>query len=225
MNLYFLSGLPRSGSTLLTSLLYQNSLIHTEGLSGLCDVMWHTHQSLSVSQSISANHRQAHAQQMVSDLPARYYSKITRPVVIDKCRAWTVPDNVQMLKHYVTAQPKIIVLTRDPADIIASFKSLFVRNGRDDFNTSGITDEFNRNMLSTQMAKDSNDHDTFLFVKFEKLITETQSELDRIYAFLEMESFIHNLSNIVTVNPEDDSVYGLAGMHDVRRTIGKRDAV
>ena len=225
MKLHYLSGLPRSGSTLLTTLLYQNPLIHTEGISSLCDVMWQTHQSLSNAQAIPANRRQAHAHQMVSDLPARYYSEILRPVVIDKCRAWTAPDNVQMLKHYVTPQPKIIVLTRDPADIIASFKSLFVRNGRDDFDTSGMADEFNRNMICTQMARDADDPGLFLFVEFEKLITETQSELDRIYAFLEMESFIHNLSNIVTVNPEDDSVYGLAGMHDVRRTIGKRDAV
>jgi len=159
---------------------------------------------------------------MVADLPARYYSETTRPVVIDKCRAWTAPDNVQMLKHYVTPQPKIIVLTRNPADIIRSFKSLFERNGRDDFDTSGMVEEFNRNMLSTQMAKDANDPDTFLFVEFENLISNTQSELNRIHEFLDLEPYLLDLANIVTVNPEDDSVYGLQGMHDVRRTIGER---
>lgn len=162
---------------------------------------------------------------MIADLPYRYYSDVTRPVVIDKCRAWTAPDNVQMLKHYVTPQPKIIVLTRNPADIIASFKSLFERNGRDDFDTSGMADEFNRNMLSTQMAKDADDSDTFLFVEFEHLISNTQNELNRIYEFLNIEPHLHDLANIVTMNPENDSVYGLAGMHHVRRTIGKRDEV
>ena len=225
MKLYFVSGLPRSGSTLLTTLLYQNPLIHTEGLSALCDVMWQTHQSLTNAQAISANHRQAHAHKMVADLPYRYYSDVTRPVVIDKCRAWTAPDNVQMLKHYVTPQPKIVVLTRDPSDIIASFKSLFERNGRDDFDTSGMADEFNRNMLSTQMAKDANDPETFLFVEFENLISNTQNEMNRIYEFLNIEPYLHDLANIVTMNPENDSVYGLQGMHDVRRTIGKRDEV
>ena len=225
MKLHFLSGLPRSGSTLLTTLLYQNPLIHTEGLSGLCDVMWQTHQSLSNAQSISANYRQAHAHQMVADLPARYYSNISRPVVIDKCRTWTASDNVLMLKHYVTPQPKIVVLTREPSDIIASFKSLFQRNGRDDFDTSGMADEFNRNMLSTQMAKDANDPETFLFVEFENLISNTQGELNRIYEFLDLETFHHDLNNIVNINQENDSVYGLQGMHDVWRTIGKRVAV
>jgi len=187
--------------------------------------MWQTHQSISNAQAIPANYRQAHAHQMVADLPARYYSDITRPVVIDKCRAWTSPLNVQMLKHYVTPEPKIIVLTRDPADIVASFVSLFDRNSRDDFYLSGMADEFNRNMISTQMAKDADDPDTFLFVEFESLISRTQTELNRIYEFLNLEPFIHNLSYIVNMNPEDDSVYGLAGMHDVRPTIGKRDAI
>ena len=160
MKLHFLSGLPRSGSTLLATLLYQNPLIHTEGISALCDVMWQTHQSFR-QQAISANHRQAHAHQMIADLPARYYSQVTRPVVIDKCRAWTMQANVEMLRKYVTPHPKIIVLTRDPADIIASFKSLFERNGRNDFDTSGMVDEFNRNMVGVQMAKDANDPETF----------------------------------------------------------------
>lgn len=225
MKLHFLSGLPRSGSTLLTTLLYQNPLIHTEGISGLCDVMWQTHQSFGGSQAIPANHRQAHAHRMVADLPARYYSDITRPVVIDKCRAWTMQPNVEMLRHYLTPEPKIVVLVRDPADIIASFKSLFKRNGRDDFDTSGMAGEFNRNMVGVQSAQNANDPDTFLFVEFDDLIGDTQGELDRIYGFLGMESFDHDLSNIVTMNPEDDSVYGLQGMHDVRRTIGKRDEI
>jgi sulfotransferase len=225
VKLHFLSGLPRSGSTLLTTLLYQNPLIHTEGISGLCDVMWQTHQSFSSSQGIPANRRQSHAHQMVADLPSRYYSDVTRPVVIDKCRTWTSPYNIKMLQHYVTPQPKVIVLTRNLGDIIMSFKSLFEHNGRNDFDTSGIPEEFNRNVACTQAAKDFNDPNMFLFVEFEDLIGNTQNELNRIYKFLDMESFQHDLNNIVTINPEDDSVYGLLGMHDVRRTIGKRDAV
>lgn len=225
MKLHFVSGLPRSGSTLLTTLLYQNPLIHTEGLSALCDVMWQTHQSLTNAQSTFANYRQTQAYQMVADLPSRYYSNVTRPIVIDKCRTWTASDNVLMLKHYVALEPKIIVLTRNPADIIASFKLLFERNGRDDFDTSGMADEFNWSMIGVQMAKDANDPNTFLFVEFEDLIGNTQHELNRIYKFLDMELFQHDLDNIVTMNPENDSVYGLQGMHDVRRTIGRRDAV
>ena len=156
---------------------------------------------------------------MVAELPDRYYSNTTRPVVIDKCRAWTHPENVKMLRQYVTPQPKIVVLTRDPSEIIASFKSLFARNNRNDFDTSGMADEFNRNMASTQLAKDAHDLNTFLFVEFNDLLADTQNQLNRIYQFLGMEQYQHDLNNIVTVNPENDEVYGLQGMHNVRPTI------
>ena len=222
--IHFLSGLPRTGSTLLTSILYQNPLIHTEGSSNLCDLMWQSHVSLQ-GDAIAANARQLHAHQMIADLPARYYSDVTRPVVIDKCRTWCNSFNVQMLREYVTPTPKIVVMTRNPADIIWSFKSLFERNGRDDFDTSGMVDDFNHNMVCVQMAKDANDPDTFLFVDYDDLIKDTQSELNKIYEFFGLQHFEHDLFNIETVNREDDSVHGLQGMHDVRRTIGKRDAV
>ena len=191
----------------------------------LCDVMWQTHQSLSNAQAIPANRRQKHAHQMVAELPARYYSEVSRPVVIDKCRAWTSPANVEMLRHYVTPQPKIVVLTRSANEIIKSFTSLFERNNRNDFYLSGMADEFNRNMISTQMAKDANDPNTFLFVEFEDLIADAKSQLNRIYDFLELERFAHDFNNVVNKNQENDSVYGLIGMHDVRSKVGRRNEV
>ena len=186
--------------------------------------MWQSHVSLQ-GDAIAANNRQLHAHQMIADLPARYYSDVTRPIVIDKCRTWCNSFNVEMLRKYVTPTPKIVVMTRNPADIIRSFKSLFERNGRDDFDTSGMVDEFNHNMVCVQMAKDANDPDTFLFVDYDDLIKDTQSELNKIYEFFGLQPFEHDLFNIQTVNQEDDLVHGLQGMHDVRRTIGKRDAV
>jgi sulfotransferase len=224
MKLHFISGLPRSGSTLLTSLLYQNPIVHTEGISALCEWMYQTHKAFDCD-AVLANKRQNYAYEIISNLPSVYYKHVQRPIVFDKGRTWTFPTNVQMLRQYVTPEPKIIVLTRNPIDIIASFESLFERNGRNDFNTSGMFEEFNHNMVGVQMAKDTNDSNTFLFVEFEDLINNTQNELNRIYNFLDMENFQHDLNNIININPEDDSVYGLQGMHEVRRTIGLRNAV
>lgn len=219
--IHFLSGLPRTGSTLLTSILYQNPLIHTEGSSNLCDLMWQSHVSLQ-GDAIAANNRQRHAHQMVSDLPARYYSDITRPIIIDKCRAWCNSANVAMLRKYVTPQPKIVVMTRNLADITKSLKTLFERNGRNDFDTSGIVDEFNSSMVGVKMAQNADDPNTFLFVDYDDLIENAQFELNRIYEFFELEAFKHDLFDIKTVNQEDDLVHGLIGMHDVRKTITRR---
>ena len=40
--------------------------------------------------------------------------------------------------------------------------------------------------------------------------------------FLEIDKFDHDYENIQNVAPEDDRVYGLRGMHDVRKSISKR---
>ncbi len=40
MEIVLLSGLPRTGSTLLQNILVQNTKIHAEGNSGLCQIMW-----------------------------------------------------------------------------------------------------------------------------------------------------------------------------------------
>jgi len=219
MQLHFLSGLPRSGSTLLTSLLYQNPAIHTEGLSGLCDLMWVAQQSLS-SGSVDANHRRDHADQMIRQLPEMYYSNISRPVVIDKCRRWTTPPNVEMLRRYATPTPKIICSVRDLGEIVTSFGNLCERNGQD-FNGSLFEETMHGDIQVMEYAKAMNDPDTYHFVEYDDLCAAPQEMLNGIYDFLELPRFAHQFTDITNPNQEDDSVYGLAGMHDVRPTIGK----
>jgi sulfotransferase len=217
VKLYFLGGLPRSGSTLLTTLLYQNPLIHTEGLSALCDAMWRTHQSFK-QQAIPANRRQAHAHQMIADLPARYYSEVDRPIIIDKCRRWTVPENVDMLIEYVTPNPKIICCVRDLGEVVRSFKKICSANDVD-FDTSELVENMNGDIYATDCARKANNPDMYHFVEYERLCSEPQKTLDSIYDFLELERFEHDFNNIVNQNQEDDSVYGLIGLHDVRSYI------
>jgi sulfotransferase len=180
--------------------------------------MWNTQQAFDC-QAIPANRRQQHAHQMIAELPSRYYSNTNRPIVIDKGRTWTLPLNVEMLRKYVTPQPKIICLRRDPSEVIQSFRNLFHRNNRTDFDSLGVVDTFNYSLAGLHFAEQADDPDTFLFVDFNDLISEPETELLRIYDFLGLEAFTHNLNNIVNQNQEDDSVYGLIGMHDIRSSI------
>jgi hypothetical protein len=55
-----LSGLPRSGSTLLSSILSQNIDIHAEGNSAVCQLMWDMEVSCNTSgqEQIKANKRE-----------------------------------------------------------------------------------------------------------------------------------------------------------------------
>ena len=217
MKLHFLSGLPRSGSTLLTSILSQNPAIHAEGVSGLCDLMWAASQSVKRNKQWNGNLR--NVEQIVRDLPALYYRDVQKQVIIDKCRAWTLPLNMQMVREYVAPNPKVVLCVRSVDDVVKSFHNLFARNGRDDFENSPFASELSMSIAGVRDAIEQDDPDTYMLVDYENLCANTVQVLSEIYDFLGLSHFAHDLNNIIDLHPEDDSVYGLSGMHTVRSSI------
>jgi sulfotransferase len=220
MKLHFLSGLPRSGSTLLTSILYQNPEIHAEGVSGLCDLMWNASQSVERNASLNGNRRDT--SNVVEKIPELYYSDVQRNIIIDKCRSWTFPLNMQVIKRYITKTPKVICCTRSIADIEKSFVNLFKANGRDDFYSSVFADELQISAIGLNSAINENNPEVFHFVDYNNLISRPQEELEKIYNFLDIEHFEHDFNNVINTHKEDDALYGLYGMHDVRGKVGAK---
>lgn len=224
-----LSGLPRSGSTLLSTILHQNPDIYAEGNSAVCQLMWDMQQSCETSarEQLEANYRFNTAYDLISEIPNIYYQNTTRPIIIDKCRSWTLPANQDLLRRYVTDTPKTIVLTRPTDEIINSFALLHKANDKP-FDANEYLREDSeplmRSLRGVEWAKQVNAGE-FLFVTYNELVTETNSVLDKIYSFIDAPRFDHDLKNIENVMCENDYVYGLAGMHDVRSQIGFRSGV
>jgi sulfotransferase len=220
-----LSGLPRTGSTLLSAILDQNPEVHAEGNSAVCQLMWDMQQSceINAAEQLQANQRQADQEALVSSIPAIYYRNVRAMHIVDKCRSWTLPDNLAMMRRYITDDPKIIVMTRPVDEIVSSFARLRKDNGFEPM--IGLLDAMSEPIMRSQFGVDharATNTGEFLFVEYADLIGDTQGVLDRIYEFCEWEPFTHDLDNIVNRHPEDDSVYGLEGMHDIRSTIGAR---
>jgi sulfotransferase len=226
MTFVALSGLPRTGSTLLSAILSQNPEIHAEGNSAVCQLMWDAQQSCqtAASEQLRANRRESTQDDIVRAIPAIYYKDVAARHIVDKCRSWTMPDNMAMLRRYITDDPKVIVLTRPLDEIVASFVRLREANGWDD-PEAGLLDPMSEPIMRSQFGVDharATNSGEFLFIDYADLIGDTAAVLDSIYTFCGFEPFAHDLENIVNKHPEDDTVYGLAGMHDVRPTIGER---
>lgn len=217
---FFISGLPRTGSTLLSSILYQNPLFHTEGLSAVCQLMWDMQESCTktASDAILGNNRIHTQTDLISEIPNIYYKNIDRPIVFDKCRSWTAPDNVEMIKKYITRHPKIIVLVRPVDEVFKSFGNL-KPEVLEDYLTS--LEPINRSFYCALNAKQNNNGE-FLFVNYDDLVNDTRQTLQNIYKFCELEWFEHDLKNIVNKNPENDTFHGIKGLHDIRPTVSKR---
>jgi sulfotransferase len=208
--LVFLSGLPRSGSTLLSSILSENPLIHAEGNSACCQLMWDMSVSCETNsrEQLIANNRFDTQRQLVSEIPQIYYQGTDRPVV------------VRMIKEYICPDPKIIVLTRPIDEIVQSFIRLGKNNGKvfkpKDLLSPG-TEPIMRSLQGVDWAKKNNAGE-FLFVEYSDLVSYTKEVIASIYSFCGWDHFEHDLSNIVNRFPENDDVYGLQKMHEVRLT-------
>jgi sulfotransferase len=220
-----LSGLPRTGSTLLVSLLMQNPRIYGEGASGLCQIMWDVQSSCDKCDSLPANYRMHTKADIMSALPGLYYKDVKQPIIIEKGRTWTHPTNLNMWKRYVNENQKVIVLIRPIEDIVKSIVALRIKN-----NWAG-------NLYADLLIPGSEPicraaeaiacsrfapSENFLYVDYRDLISEPLEVLDLIYRFLGWDAYQHDITNIQQKNHENDLVHGLIGMHDIRPQISER---
>jgi sulfotransferase len=225
-NIFFFSGLPRTGSTLLTSILTENSNIYSEGNSALCQLMWDAKISCEYNaiEQLTASNKEYFKDEFISHIPDFYYKNINSSIIIDKCRSWTLPDNLQLIEKYITDTPKIIVLTRPILDIVRSFSYLYKINNTPN-NLKKLlepgSEPIMRSLFGVDNAK-KNNNGKFLFISYNKLIKEPKSTIESIYKFLGVEKFNHNFDNILNRYPENEDAYEIKHMHDVRKTIEKR---
>ena len=233
MEMVFLAGLPRTGSTVLSAVLSQNPNIYAGTNSPVCQLMIDAEASCTTGapdgaaeQLMSAN-RTEFRKEYVSAIPDLYYKNVTQPVVVDKCRSWIWADNMRLIKEYLTPNPKIIVLSRDKKEIVESFKKLMIRN-----NVHPIQEELENwvegffrpeGTGGVQWAKENN-HGEFLFHTYDEFMTDPESVLSSIYEFCGWKFFQHDFENIECKYPENDSVHGslFDGMHEVRPSLGYR---
>ena len=220
-NITFLSGLPRTGSTLLTSILSQNPAIHTKGNSALCQLMWDMQVSCWNTEQLSNNPEVQ--DRLLSSIPEVFYQGIDS-IYIDKCRSWTLPANLNLIDKYITKSPKIIVMLRPIVDIVRSF--VFVRKANNwQYPESGLLEEGSepimRSLDGIKYAK-SIDSGQFLYLWYDDLVDNSQQVVDKIYEFCGWEQFNHRYEDIVNLSPERDDLLNLIGLHDIRPNLSRR---
>jgi sulfotransferase len=221
-NIFFLSGLPRTGSTLLTSILSQNPQIHTGANSGLCQVMWDMQVSCSNTEQMQNNPDISN--KLLSSIPKTFYENNTKNIV-DKCRSWTLPANLELIDNYITKSPKIIVMLRPIVEIVKSF--VFIRTMNNWKNPEhGLLDDESepimRSLDGVKYAKSINSGQ-FAFYWYDDLINNPKSTIDNIYKFCKWDQFDHRFSNIQNLSPERDDLLNLIGLHDIRPKLERRE--
>ena len=246
-NFYFMAGLPRSGSTLISSILNQNSNIYSSANSPMCGMMFNLERSILASEQYAAYPKPEVMSNTTMGVIDGYYSDTVKNIVVDKSREWAMPEHFEVLLRNLPYEPKIILPVRSITDILASFISLVNKNpnkpnfidneiqARQDFNfyrspndtrcdhlmrPKGLIDNC---LYGIAFAMKPENKKYFHFVEYDNLVSNTKEEINKIYDFWGIDKFDHDYYNIENKIKEDDSVYGLIGQHDVRSSVSRRN--
>lgn len=237
---HFLAGLPRSGNTLLSSLLNQNPIIYSTPISPVAGYMWQWFEGSNSMEQIHRNiENRMRSEGVLRDFLDNFYKDVNTPVVIEREKIWGIPNYLDLIKRYLTPNPKIIFTVRDVLEILASYLNVMypilekevkespyftpIYMSLDDAICEYImapTRDLDRCLLSLASAFYPENEGIFHIVEYNDLVSDPQGTLDRIYEFLELPSYKHDLSNIKKIDMDDDTNLGLPdNMHEVRRTI------
>jgi len=234
--LYFISGLPRSGSTLITNILKQNPEIHGESVSSLSSVFGTVNANWS---NLDANkeYRNDKAKAgVLNGILEGYYAHITKPIVFDKDRGW-VPL-IGQLEAILGRQVKMIICVRNPAEILTSFEKMRKENPLFFSNVDAHLREGSNIAsrayyyagpegplgLSHRNLKDAITMgylDRFLFVDYNRYCNSPKSQTKRIYDFFQLPEFKHDFEKIEQEEEYNDLAIGLPNLHKVKPTLDK----
>jgi sulfotransferase len=239
---YFMAGLPRSGSTLLSSLLNQNPRFYSGPSSPVVPTMLTLEQSFSNDELFLGYPKVEVAKNIIASILPQYYSDIDKPVIFDKNRSWV--NRMNYISGYFDILPKVICPVRDISEILTSFIMMRRRNFNADQDKINFIDEMliKSNVPLTddnrcefiaspngilgqsynglrQAIMEGYDH-CLHFVEYKDLVNNPQKTLNKIYEFLDEEPFEHTFDNLENPHRENDlQVYGLADMHEVRPVV------
>ena len=234
-----MAGLPRSGSTLLKSILDQNPNLHTNPVSPVMELMYHTEEYFKKSEQYLAYEKPKNAHKIIKSYIENYYYEREEDIIIDHCRSW--PNNIERIKTYITPNPKIICPVRDVLEILTSFIDMIHRNSDqtsfiDEYlMEKGFTvDDDNRckylmgddgiveqSLWSLSQAFIKNDTKHLLLVEYNDLVNTPEETFKRIYEFLELDYYSHDFMSIENTHREKEDQWSLKDMHHVRQKLQK----
>ena len=230
---FFLSGLPRSGITLLGAILNQNPDIYVGATSPVLQFM-------KLFAHYYKNHinnyfpKEEFRKKTLTRICDDWYSDIDSPIIIDKNRGWSYNLTEAEI---ITKDIKIICPVRSILDILSSWILLNRKssekenygNGTEltalDYNLKANGERVTDNNLCHSLmdggvggmvyiplnglAQLFNENQELFqniihLVEYEDLISDTKNSINKIYEFLQIPKYEHDYDNIENNLPEDE---------------------
>jgi sulfotransferase len=241
---FMMAGLPRSGSTLLRSILNQNPEIYSGPISPSVELLYYTDKYFQESEMLLASPQPESCYNILSNMMDLFYEPILKKEgkskVIEFNRA--IPNNIERFRTYIKEDVRIVCPVRSIPEILASFISLIHRNSdkisfvdqylidkgievNDDNRCDYLMSDYGivgQALFALAQSFRRNEQNLLKIVEYDDLVENTQQVMKEIYDFWGLENWEHSYENLENKYPENDLFqYNLEGMHTVGKTIKK----
>jgi sulfotransferase len=235
-SLHFISGLPRSGSTLLAALLRQNPRFHASMSGPVAGLLKDLLESLSAGNEFSLFISDDQRHRILQGVVENYYGpEFTQEVIFDTSRAWCAR---MALLHTLVPGGKVIACVRDVPWIIDSIERLIRRNalqpssifghlasGTVYSRADGIANGdgmlgYGYNALKEAFFGEY--AQSLMLVRYETLVSDPAKALKAIYQFVGEPYFEHDTGRVEADFSAFDKESGTPGLHEVRSVVENR---
>lgn len=229
MEIKMMSGLPRSGSTLMRGILEQHHQLKVTPYSGLRETLELIRTNWNSLTPHKAYDRTEALERVLQATIENYHQCNKLPVDYD--RGWT--SYIRQYEYLTGSKAKIVCLVRPVVEVIASMEKLKIERPLENLNMPLNQDTMDERItaylngfvgLAYNSLLDSfQNHlvDRLLIVDYTKLVLNPSEQIQRIVDFWDIDSFTPDLSNIKISVVEDDRQHGLTQLHRIKSTIEK----
>ena len=232
MRHHFISGLPRSGSTLLSSILNQNPAFNANISNPLArfvrSIVVESHAGPGYHLQCSEPKRI----ELIQNLIRTYHSHLDCDVAFNTNRGWT---SILPLLEQATPESKIICCVRDIRWVLDSFETLFRRNpfsmskmyGEQEAETvytrayslmsPGHTVRFAYDSLKEALT--GNQKQMMFILEYEQLARYPEQTMKALHKFIDEPYFNYDFDDVETSYDEYDVEAGIPGLHTIRKQV------
>lgn len=229
---YFISGLPRSGSTLLSAILRQNPEFYADISSPVQGLVT---SAINVITGSESNHLidEERRKHILRSTFNAYYEAVKPTTVFDTSRGWTAKTS---LLKTLYPQTKIICCVRDLPWILDSFERISAKNTL--WNATLTDDEASQTVTTRcdammDVKKEGQvvkpyyfleeglllNPDMILLVEYESLCKQPESVMRELYEFIGKPYFDHDFQNVEYENEVYDKALNMKSLHTVRKEV------
>lgn len=229
--LHFISGLPRSGTTLLSTVLNQNPRFSASISGPLARMVRAIVNEAQAQGGYRTQCPEEKRRKLITNLMHTYYED-SNPVAFDTNRGWTL---MTALMQDVLPQAKMICCVREVPWILDSFEQLLRKNPYSVtslFSAEESVDVYSRAaalvrpdrtvgfaLNGVKQAVYGGERDSILLVNYDDLCRSPEAVVRDIYQFLDEPYFNHDFGNVEASYDEFDQDLNLKGMHKVRKEL------